>query len=325
VGEGADDLEPLGLGQDGVKWGQASRINICLACEHPFLQAAVWLDRFVFSIPGRLTTMACGDGGKAVFEIDDDRKSFVFRLRQVFTSHGCWVHAWVLMRNHFHLLLETPQANLVTGMQWLLSTFSQGWNRARLGRGQVFQGRYKSVPVTGTDADAYCFRIVADYIHHNPARAGLAGGHRGPLTSYKWSSLPSYIKGSGPDWLVMERVLCSFGLKWGQASRINICLACEHTFLQAAVWLDRFVFSIPGRLTTMACGDGGKAVLRLMTTASHSCFACVRCSRATAVGFLHGCLCETISTCCSKRRKPIWLPACSGCSAPSARVGTAPA
>jgi putative transposase len=156
--------------------------------------------------------MARGDGGKTVFETDDDRKSFVFRLGQVCGSHGWRVHAWVLMDNHFHLLLETPQANLVTGMQWLMGTYSQGWNRARLRRGHVFQGRYKSVPVTGTDADAYYFRIVADYIHLNPARAGLAGGKRGPLTGYLWSSLPAYVKGNGPDWLVMERVLRAFEL-----------------------------------------------------------------------------------------------------------------
>ena len=116
------------------------------------------------------------------------------------------------MGNHFHLQLETPQANLVSSMQWLLGTFSQGWKRARLRRGHVFQGRYKSVPVTGTDADAYYFRIVADYIHLNPARAGLAGGRLGPLVGYKWSSLPCYIKGNGPDWLMMERVLRSFEL-----------------------------------------------------------------------------------------------------------------
>jgi REP element-mobilizing transposase RayT len=147
-----------------------------------------------------------------VFETDDDRKSFVFRLGQVCGSHGWRIHAWVLMDNHFHLLLETPQANLVTGMQWLMGTYSQGWNRARLRRGHVFQGRYKSVPVTGTDADTYYFRIVADYIHLNPARAGLAGGKRGPLTGYLWSSLPAYMKGNGPDWLVMERVLRAFEL-----------------------------------------------------------------------------------------------------------------
>ena len=118
--------------------------------------------------------MARGDGGRNVFETDDDRKAFLFRLGQVGGSHGWRVHAWVLMGNHFHLLLETPQANLVSGMKYLMGTFSQGWNRARQRRGHVFQGRYKSVPVTGTEADAYYFRIVADYIHLNPARAGFA-------------------------------------------------------------------------------------------------------------------------------------------------------
>lgn len=166
-----------------------------------------------FQYPGAIYhVMARGDGGKAVFETDDDRKSFVFRLGQACASHGWRVHAWVLMGNHFHLLLETPQANLVSGMQRLLGTFSQGWNRARLRRGHVFQGRYKSVPVTGTDADAYYFRIVADYIHLNPARAGIAGGRRGPLAGYRWSSLPCYLKGNGPEWLVMDRVLRSFEL-----------------------------------------------------------------------------------------------------------------
>lgn len=61
--------------------------------------------------------MARGDGGKTVFEADDDRKAFLFRLGQVCASHGWRVHAWVLMGNHFHLLLETPEPNLVTGME----------------------------------------------------------------------------------------------------------------------------------------------------------------------------------------------------------------
>lgn len=92
--------------------------------------------------------MARGDGGKAIFEGDDDRKAFLFRLGQVCGSHGWRVHAWVLMGNHFHLLLETPEPNLVTGMKWLLGTFSQGRNARRSRRGHVFQGRYKAVPVS---------------------------------------------------------------------------------------------------------------------------------------------------------------------------------
>lgn len=166
-----------------------------------------------FQYPGAIYhLMARGDGGKAVFEIDDDRLVFLKRLEEVCGSCGWRVHAWVLMANHFHLLVETPQPNLVAGMKWLLGTFSQGWNRARGRRGHVFQGRYKSVPVNGSDADRYYFRIVADYIHLNPARAGLAGGKEGRLADYRWSSLGCYKKGKGPSWLDMERVLKSFEL-----------------------------------------------------------------------------------------------------------------
>lgn len=167
--------------------------------------------------------MARGDGGKAIFEGDDDRKAFLFRLGQVCGSHGWRVHAWVLMGNHFHLLLETPEPNLVTGMKFLLGTFSQGWNARRSRRGHVFQGRYKSVPVSAAAESPHYFRIAADYIHLNPARAGLAGGGRGKLVSYKWSSLPCYVSGKGPDWLVLDRVLAAFELaKDGRGRRAYV-------------------------------------------------------------------------------------------------------
>jgi REP element-mobilizing transposase RayT len=64
--------------------------------------------------------MARGDGGKTVFETDDDRLVFLKRLEETCGSCDWRVHAWVLMGNHFHLLLETPQSNLVAGMKWLL-------------------------------------------------------------------------------------------------------------------------------------------------------------------------------------------------------------
>ena len=101
--------------------------------------------------------MARGDGGKSIFETDDDGKAFLFRLGQVCASHGWRVHAWVLMNNHFHLLLETPEPNLVTGMKYLLGTFSQGWNARRSRRGHVFQGRYKAVPVSAAVESPYYF------------------------------------------------------------------------------------------------------------------------------------------------------------------------
>jgi len=118
-----------------------------------------------------------------------------------------------LRRTGFHLLLEMPEANLVSGMRNLLESFGQAWNRRHQHHGHVFQGRYKSIPVNGEQAsDPLQFRVVADYIHLNPARAGLAGRVQGKLTEYEWSSLPAYRRGKGPTWLVCERVLGAFEL-----------------------------------------------------------------------------------------------------------------
>jgi putative transposase len=118
--------------------------------------------------------MARGDGGKRVFIDDADAKGFLFRLERVCQKNGWRVHAWVLMPNHYHLLIETPEPNLTAGMRVLMGTFSQGWNSRHLRRGHVFQGRYKAIPVSGDRAkDASYLKVVADYIHLNPARAGL--------------------------------------------------------------------------------------------------------------------------------------------------------
>jgi hypothetical protein len=117
-----------------------------------------------------------------------------------------------MMGNHFHLLVETPEANLSSGLKLLLGCFSQCWNRRRLRRGHMFQGRYKSILVNASDSDPSYFRIAADYIHLNPARAGLAGGSHGRLVDYAWSRLRDHARGRGPDWLETEKVLRAFEL-----------------------------------------------------------------------------------------------------------------
>ena len=156
--------------------------------------------------------MARGDGGRDVFETDLDRRAWLERLEEVCGSHGWRVHAYVLMGNHFHLLLETPEANLVSGMKWLMGVYSQGWNRRRKRRGHVFQGRYKSVVVSGEGKGQY-FRIVADYIHLNPVRSGWVGGTSSrPLRDWEWSSFPFYGRRKAPEWLETGRVLRAFEL-----------------------------------------------------------------------------------------------------------------
>jgi len=152
--------------------------------------------------------MARGDGGKVIFIEKEDHLLFLSGLSRVCGSHGWQVHAWVIMGNHFHLLLETPEASLVSGMRNLLGSFGQAWNRRHQRHGHVFQGRYKSIPANGEQVfDPLQFRVVADYIHLNPARAGLAGGVQRKLTEYEWSRLPAYRRGKGPTWLTCEQVL----------------------------------------------------------------------------------------------------------------------
>ena len=73
--------------------------------------------------------MARGDGGKFIFNDDSDALLCLKRLGELCASHGWKVHAWVLMGNHFHLLLETPEPNLISGMKLLLGAFAQAWNR----------------------------------------------------------------------------------------------------------------------------------------------------------------------------------------------------
>jgi hypothetical protein len=117
----------------------------------------------------------------------------------------------VLMRNHYHLLVETPEANLVAGMKWLQGTYTQRYNSRHSVFGHLFQGRYQALVVEGAAGDY--LGVVSTYIHLNPARAGLvsAGGAR--LAGYRWSSYPWYLKSRGqrPEWLVTDRVLGNLG------------------------------------------------------------------------------------------------------------------
>lgn len=95
---------------------------------------------------------------------------------------GWLLHAFVLMGNHYHLAVETPQGNLVAGMQWLQSTFANRFNRLRGERGHLFQGRYKGLLVE----EGAPLGQVCDYVHLNPVRAGSIPVER--LGEHRFSS-----------------------------------------------------------------------------------------------------------------------------------------
>ena len=91
--------------------------------------------------------MARGNQGQAVFQDDANRKCFLTTVGGARDKTGWGLHADVLMANHYHLLLETPEANLVNGMKWLQGPYPQRHNTRHRKRGHLFQGRYRAVPV----------------------------------------------------------------------------------------------------------------------------------------------------------------------------------
>jgi len=154
--------------------------------------------------------MARGNQGRPIFKDDKDRRRFLETFEESCQKTGWVVHAYVLMGNHYHLLVETPEGNLVAGMKWLQGTYTQRYNGRHKVFGHLFQGRYKAVVVDGGDANYLQF--VSTYIHLNPARAGLIRIGREKLKSYRWSSYPWYLSRRCPGWISRATVLGSLGL-----------------------------------------------------------------------------------------------------------------
>jgi REP element-mobilizing transposase RayT len=111
-----------------------------------------------------------------IFDSEGARKSFLKCLREASEAMGWRLRAWVLMGNHYHLCIQTPEGNLVQGMRWLQSTFANRFNRFRKESGHVFQGRYKAILLDEDAAGAVCH-----YIHLNPVRVGFEGFPQGGL------------------------------------------------------------------------------------------------------------------------------------------------
>ena len=135
--------------------------------------------------------MSRGDRGEAIFRDDLDRRLFLKTLAEACEKTDWQVHAWCLMKNHFHVVLETPQANLVSGMKWFLGTYTGRFNRRHKIFGHLFSGRYKSLLVDGSDSGY--LRKVCEYVHLNPVRAKLLKSEK-RLSAYAWSSYGEYLK-----------------------------------------------------------------------------------------------------------------------------------
>ena len=161
--------------------------------------------------------MSRGDRREDIFLDDVDRHDFLKTLAEACQKTDWQVHAYCLLRNHYHLVLETPNANLVAGMAWLQSTYTIRLNHRHQQVGHVLSGRYKAQLVEGS-GNGY-LRTACDYVHLNPVRAGLLRPED-RLLAYPWSSLPYYLAAPEhrPRWVRVDRLLGEHGLAQDSAA-----------------------------------------------------------------------------------------------------------
>lgn len=144
-----------------------------------------------------------GNARHKIFLDDEDREAFLATLAGVVERFGWICHAYCLMGNHFHLLIETPEPNLSRGMRQLNGVYTQSFNRRHRKVGHLFQGRYKAILV---ERDSYLLEL-ARYVVLNPVRARMVKAPQG----YVWSSYrPTLGLDPVPPGLTIDWVLGQF-------------------------------------------------------------------------------------------------------------------
>jgi putative transposase len=145
-----------------------------------------------------------GNGRADIYFTEADRLAWQAVLAQTCQRFNWRVHAWCQMTNHYHLLVETPEANLAEGMRQLNGVYTQIVNRAHRRVGHVFQGRYKAVLV---ERDSHLLE-VSRYVVLNPVRAGMVAD----AGEWRWSSYGAMCgRTPAPEWLEVDALLHGFG------------------------------------------------------------------------------------------------------------------
>ncbi len=145
-----------------------------------------------------------GNERKKIFREDIDRQKFLEILAEYYDRFGILIHSYVLLDNHYHLILETPFGNLVKIMHGINSRYTGYFNRKYQRVGHLFQGRYGAILV---DKDAYLL-VLSRYVHLNPIKAGITDN----LEKYSWSSYLGFIHPRKKvSWMEYDEVLSQFG------------------------------------------------------------------------------------------------------------------
>lgn len=163
------------------------------------------------SFPGAIYHITSrGNAREAIYLDEADRQQFLSLLASCIERFHWICHAYCLMDNHYHLLIETPNANLQEGMRQLNGVYTQAFNRRHARVGHVFQGRYKSILV---ERDSYLLELCR-YIVLNPVRAQMVE-HAG---QFAWSSYQATVGLSTcPAWLQVDWVLAQFAKRLSAA------------------------------------------------------------------------------------------------------------
>jgi len=154
-----------------------------------------------------------GNAKGEIFAEDQDREKFLDILGSVVKKHRWLCHAYCLMGNHYHLLIETPEGNLSRGMRQLNGIYTQAFNRSHKRPGHLFQGRYKAILV---EKDSYLLALCR-YIVLNPVAAHLVPAPN----DWPWSSyLATAGLGAVPDLLATDWILSQFSSLRRKACRL---------------------------------------------------------------------------------------------------------
>lgn len=170
-----------------------------------------------------------GDGRDDIYLSDADRVAWLEVFAQVCARFNWVCHAWCQMTNHYHILIETPEANLAQGMRQLNGVYTQRFNRSHKRVGHVFQGRYKAILV---ERDSYLLEL-ARYVVLNPLRAKIVKR----LETWPWSSyMATCGQATPPAWLQTDWILAQFGQRRANAIKNYISFVHEGARLPS-VWM----------------------------------------------------------------------------------------